>query len=134
MPRSKTVVPGRARRPRISPDGRRFVAVGADGRAVLFNVDGGPPTPLPMIQPSEAAIEWTSDGAALYVHEPVGVPRKVYRVDLRTGERTLWREVAPADRAGVLPNLEILVAPDGRSYATIFFRMLSSLYLADGLR
>jgi serine/threonine protein kinase/Tol biopolymer transport system component len=128
------IVTGRARRPRISPDGRRFVAVRADGRSAMFDADGGPPTSLPMIDPAEAAIEWTSDGTGLFVHQPVGVPRKVYRVDLRSGTRTLWKELGPSDRAGVLSNLEILVTPDGRSYATIFFRMLSSLYLAEGLR
>ncbi len=58
----------------------------------------------------------------------------MYRVDLQSGGRTLWKEIAPSDRAGVLSNLEILVTPDGRSYATIFFRMLSSLYLAEGLQ
>ncbi len=128
------IVLGRGRRPRISPGGRRFVAVRADGRSAVFDLDGGPPAPLAMIDPAEAAIEWTSDGTGLFVHQTAGVPRQVYRVDLRTGTRTLWREIAPSDRAGVLSNLEILVTPDGRSYATIFFRMLSSLYLVDGLR
>jgi hypothetical protein len=79
-------------------------------------------------------IEWTADGTGLYVHEPFGVPRNVYRVDLKTGSRSLWHEIAPVDRSGVLPNLEVLVTPDGRSYATIFFRMLSSLFLVEGLR
>ena len=128
------IVLGRGRRPRISPDGRRFVATGADGRSAVFHLDGGPRTPLPMVDPAEAVIEWTSDGAGLFVHRMEGVPRNVYRVDLQTGARTLWKEIAPSDRAGVLSNLEILVTPDGRSYATIFFRMLSSLYLVEGLR
>jgi eukaryotic-like serine/threonine-protein kinase len=125
---------GRQRRPRMAPDGRHFVAVGPDGHAALYDAEGGAATALPMMRPNEVAIEWTADGSGLFVHEPFGVPRKVFRVDLKTKARTVWRDIAPADRAGVLGNLEVLVTPDGRSYATIFFRMLSSLFLAQGLR
>jgi Tol biopolymer transport system component len=124
----------RARRPRVSPDGRSFVAVGPDGRLGLYQMAGGEPKPVPGIEPDEAAIEWSSDGASLLVHRPIGVPRRIFQVNVSTGARTLWREVAPSDPAGVLSNLEVLVTPDGKSYVAIFFRMLSSLYLVEGLR
>lgn len=124
----------RLQRPRVSPDGRSFVAVGEDGRVSLFDLEGGQRRVLPGIDPGEVAIQWTSDGRAVYVQRPGGVPAKVYRVDLGTGERTLWKEIAPPDIAGIISKMEILVTPDGRSYATAFYRMLSSLYLARGLR
>jgi Tol biopolymer transport system component len=121
-------------RPRVAPDGSAFAAVGPDGHAMLFPIDGGAPRPIPGIRDGETAIEWTADGRGLFVHQPTGVPRQVWRLDLATGQRTLWREIIPSDPAGVLANLEVLLTPDGRSYATVFYRMLSTLYVATGLR
>jgi Tol biopolymer transport system component len=121
-------------RPRVAPDGRSFAAVGPDGRAALFPIDGGDPRPIPGIRDGEAALEWTVDGRGLFVHEPSGVPRRIWRLDLGTGERTLWREIVPVDPAGVLANLEVLLTPDGRSYAIVFYRLLSTLYLVTDLR
>jgi serine/threonine protein kinase/Tol biopolymer transport system component len=125
---------GRPVRPRVSPDGRSFVAVGPDGRAAVYAIDGGAATPIAGLRDGETAIEWSADGRALFVHRPTGVPRQIWRLDLASGERTLWREIVPTDPAGVLANLEVMLTPDGRSYVTVFYRMLSILYLASDLR
>lgn len=121
-------------RPRVAPDGRSFVAVGPDGRAALFSTDGGAAKSIPGLADGETAIEWTTDGRALFVHRPTGVPRQVWRLNLDTGERALWREIVPSDPTGVLPHLEVMLTPDGRSYALVFYRLLSILYLATGLK
>ncbi len=42
--------------------------------------------------------------------------------------------IAVADDAGVLSDLGVLITPDGLSHATVFYRMLSTLYLASGLQ
>jgi hypothetical protein len=120
--------------PRVSPDGRRFVAVGPEGRPALFPIDGGAPQPVNGMADDEVAIEWTADGEGLYVQRTSGVPRKIDRLELRTGRRTPFREVAPADPAGVLSNLGLLLTPDGRGHAIVFYRLLSTLYLAQGLK
>jgi hypothetical protein len=61
-------------------------------------------------------------------------PQRVQRLDLQTGEKTFWKEVMPADPAGLLDVSFILFSADGESYVYSYRRMLSTLYLAEGLR
>jgi hypothetical protein len=59
---------------------------------------------------------------------------KVYRVDMTTGERSLWKELVPPDPAGVLTMGPILMTPDGKSYVYSYRRTLDELFLLEGLR
>ena len=62
------------------------------------------------------------------------LPAKVYRVDISTGRRELWKELGPADLAGVTSITSIVIAPDGRSYAYTYSSRLANLYLVEGLK
>jgi hypothetical protein len=62
------------------------------------------------------------------------VPLKLYRYDTMTGERRPWRDLVPADRAGVFIVHLFDVTPDARRYAYAYVRDLSDLYLVEGLR
>ena len=53
-------------------------------------------------------------------------------VDLSTGRRTFLREVAPADRAGVLRIRDIAIADTGKSYAYSYYRNLARLATVEG--
>jgi eukaryotic-like serine/threonine-protein kinase len=55
-------------------------------------------------------------------------------VDLATGARRPWREFQPADRTGVLDEVSIVLTSDLRAYVYRYRRVLSDLYLVDGLR
>ncbi len=59
---------------------------------------------------------------------------KVYRFDPATGEKQLWKELVPADRAGVYHVGQLFVTPDARWYAYSYVRDLSDLYMVEGLR
>jgi eukaryotic-like serine/threonine-protein kinase len=63
-----------------------------------------------------------------------GIPAKIERVDLATGRREPWKEIAPADPAGVQSNAGIKFSADGKSYAYSTLRILSDLYVVDGLK
>jgi hypothetical protein len=54
-------------------------------------------------------------------------------VDLGTGRRVLMRELAPADPAGLDDVSYIRLSADGRSYVYSYRRILSTLYLVEGL-
>jgi hypothetical protein len=58
----------------------------------------------------------------------------VDRIDLATGERTTWKTLRPADRAGVLDIGFVQLSGDARSYVYSYRRILSTLYLVEGLR
>ena len=60
---------------------------------------------------------------------------KVYRVDLATGARELWRQIRLPDPItdSFTPD-GMLLTPDGTSYVCNYQRIISDLYLVDGLR
>jgi hypothetical protein len=54
-------------------------------------------------------------------------------VTLATGQRELWRELTAADPAGVYKIAPVAVTPDGNAYAYTALRVLSELYLTEGV-
>jgi tRNA A-37 threonylcarbamoyl transferase component Bud32 len=118
-----------------SPDGQLLVAQQLDGRYALFPVEGGgAPRLLPGLLEGEEPFAWTQDGEALLVLRRTQYPVKVHRVRITDGERSLWRELSPADRAGAKAIHYLGVAAGADAYVYSFVRHLSDLYLAEGLR
>jgi len=81
-------------------------------------------------------LEWANDGRALFIeetHDARGLASHILRRDLGTGRRELWREERPGDQAG-LSSVRCVISGDGRSYACSQTRMLSSLFLVEGLK
>jgi eukaryotic-like serine/threonine-protein kinase len=66
--------------------------------------------------------------------ERAEVPLKLYRYDTLTRERKPWKDLVPADRAGVFNANIFDITPDARWYAYSYVRDLSDLYLVEGLR
>ncbi|MFY9821645.1 MAG: protein kinase [Thermoanaerobaculia bacterium] len=120
----------------LSPDGARLAAASPEGRITLYptTTAAGAPRPVPGLASQGRLLRWTSDGSSLLVASRSEIPVKIYQVDVATGARALWKEIAPADPAGLIPKITIYLTPDGRSYVYNSQRILSSLYLVDGLR
>jgi Tol biopolymer transport system component len=118
----------------VAPDGRSAFAFGPDGRLMIYPTEPGEPRPVPGIQAAEIPIRWTADGRAIWVFKPNEVPTKIYRLDVTTGDRTLWKELTPPDPAGVLQIGPILMTPDGKSYVYSYRRTLDELFLVEGLK
>jgi eukaryotic-like serine/threonine-protein kinase len=118
----------------ISPDGR-FVAVrGPDQRNYLYPLEGGEPTPLPGLTAEDTPVGWTADGRSLYVYRRGELPAKVYQFDVATGRKQLWKELMPADSSGVTEISRFCPTRDGKSYVYSYTRVLSDLYLVEGLK
>jgi Tol biopolymer transport system component len=113
----------------ISPDGRFVVATGPDQRIYLYPLAGGEPTPLPGSSPGDIPDRWTPDSRALFVHRRDELPVKVYRLDVATGAKELWKELIPADAAGVTQVGTVVPTPDGRGYVYSYIRLLSEMYV-----
>ena len=118
----------------ISPDGRLLIARNAQGQYSFYPVDGGAPQPIPNVESEDRIIGWSSDGRSLYVARALEMPIRVYRLDPATGRKELLREIIPADPTGFLSAYRIFMTPDGRGYAYTTDRVLSDLYLVEGLR
>jgi Tol biopolymer transport system component/predicted Ser/Thr protein kinase len=118
----------------VSPDGKSIVATGTDRRIDLYPVEPGEPRPIPGTEPEDIPLRWTPDGASIFVYRPSAPPLRVEKVDVKTGRRTLWKEIRPPDPSGVEQAGPIQIAPDEKSYVYSYRRVLDDLYLASGLR
>jgi len=118
----------------LSPDGHRVVGIGPDEKAYAYPIAGGEPEVVQGIESGEQPIEWGADGKALYLYKPGDLPARVYRLDLATGRRILWKELIPSDSAGVSRLGPIVITPDGRSCLYGYHRVLSDLYLVEGMK
>lgn len=117
----------------IAPDGLSVVASPREGPAAFYPVGGGGARPIPGLEKGDLPVQWTGDGSTLVVGNG-RLPLALYRIDLATGDRELWKELAPPDRAGVSAITTAVVTRDGKSYAFGYNRSLSELYLVDGLQ
>jgi DNA-binding winged helix-turn-helix (wHTH) protein/Tol biopolymer transport system component len=118
----------------ISPDGKLIAGNGlAGGGGWLYPVEGGQPRPIPGLQAGEG-FGWTSDPRWLYVYQRNQAPAKVYRLNVLTGQRQFFREIAPPDVAGLHDISHIYFSSDGRAYVYSYTRLLSELYLVKGLK
>jgi Tol biopolymer transport system component len=120
----------------LSPDGH-WVAAGESGKkAYLYPVEStaGEPRPIPGINDNEAPIQWSADGHSVYVRRLDEVPARIYRLDLSTGRRELWKQIMPDNPTGVVQIRGVLPSRDGRAYAYNYLRILSGLYVAEGLK
>ncbi len=119
----------------VSPDGKWIAAFRDwEDELSLFPIDGGPPRTIPDSRLLDPVI-WSADGKALYVREAGSLPAKVFRLDVETGRRELWKELAPPDLSGVVAVGSILMTPDARAYAYGYNSAVTSdLYVVEGLR
>jgi eukaryotic-like serine/threonine-protein kinase len=117
----------------VSPDGKLFLAVEADGTSSIRSTETGNDKPIAGLEAGEVAFGWTGDGQSVYVYRSA-VPAKVFEVALATGKRKLWKELNPPDPAGINFIRTPHISADGKWYAYNYNRVLSDLYLVDGLK
>jgi Tol biopolymer transport system component len=130
----KPITPEGTRGFRVSPDGKEVLVRDSQNKFWLYPVDGGKAQLVPGLEAKDVPIQWSADGRTLFVIQRGTLSAKVYRFDLATGKRQLWKELAPADRTGLTLVGQTVVTPGGSAYAYGYLTMLSDLYLAKGLK
>jgi serine/threonine protein kinase/WD40 repeat protein len=118
----------------IAPDSQLVAGIGPDQKGYLYPVAGGEPRVIAGLSAGEQPITFSSDSRSLYVYQPGELPALVYRIDLQTGQRTLWKQLMPSDPAGVETIGPILITPDAKTCVFGYHRMLADLYLVEGLK
>jgi len=118
----------------ISPDSQYVAAIGPDQHGYLYPINGGDSRVIPGVNLGEQPITWSTDGRSLYVYQPGELPAHVYRVDVHSGQRTLWKDLMPTDPAGVENIGPILLTPDAQTCVFGYHRDLADLYLVEGLK
>jgi hypothetical protein len=129
----------------ITPEGVGYFAVSPHdstiaakfGSAIrLYDANDPRATPreIPGLSGTEFPIGWTTGGLlAVRYGDPTTTPGAVIQIDPKTGTQSLWRDLWPRDRAGLLTMARIFTTPDGSSYAYNWHRALSNLYVAESL-
>ena len=118
----------------VSPDGLQVLCSKPDGTYSIQRTEGGTAQPVTGLTPDDQVVRWSADGRSAYVFRGVSLPFQLDRLDLASGRRDLIREVAPADRAGVLQGVMAALTDDTRSYAYQYSRMTSQLFVVEGAR
>jgi len=118
---------------RISPDGRLVVQQIIDDantapQNVILDLSTGRTRPAP-IEQDEAPAEWDQDGRHIFVVRQGERSATIFRVDAFTGHREVWKQVQPADLAGILSLSHFYVTPSANAYAYSAARILSQLYI-----
>jgi Tol biopolymer transport system component len=118
----------------ISPDGKYLLASDGNHQRWLYPMAGGEPGKVNItVAPEESVMAFASDGKGLLVRTR-RLPVRITRVDIATGRREPWKTIAPADTAGLKSIPSLRFSADGKSYAYSSFRILSDLYVVDGMR
>ncbi|HMF09218.1 MAG TPA: hypothetical protein VKJ00_08800 [Thermoanaerobaculia bacterium] len=60
------------------------------------------------------------------------MPARIYRLDLSTGRKELWKELTPPEPVSSLSP--VVLTADGQSYAYTYPRASSDLFLVKGLK
>jgi hypothetical protein len=110
--------------------------VGATWR--LFPIQEGESRPVPALTAGDIPIQWSDDGRYLYTVNSVEAAGpttvEVFRLELASGNRMLWKVLSPSDPVGVeeMPA-SFVMTPDAQSYCYSYLRRLGDLYVVDGL-
>ncbi len=117
----------------VSPDGAWVVGVQSTGATMLYPSAGGEPRPIKGLEPDDVVVQWTPDGGSLYVKVGEAIPCAIVRLDPRTGKRTRWRELRPAELDGVVQVRYLAMTPNGDAYVYELKSMTSDLFLVTGI-
>jgi Tol biopolymer transport system component/predicted Ser/Thr protein kinase len=118
----------------VSPDGLSVVGIGSDQKGYLYSVAGGEPKSVNGFDVGDVPVSWSQDGRAVFLSRTGEIPAKIYKLELATGKKSVWKQIVPVDATGVSTIGPVLMTPDGKTYAYGFHRTLGDLYLVEGLK
>jgi Tol biopolymer transport system component len=115
----------------VSPDGQR-VMFRLDHKLMIVSTSGGAPQIVVAIPGGELPIRWLDNDSVL-VTSRKGDETTISRASLSTGAHTVLRTVSYTNQAGFRRAFGLRVTSDLKSYAYSYARLLSELYVVDGL-
>ena len=106
---------------------------------VLFPIEGGDDRPVPVLTPVDVPLQWSHNGRYVYTVASVGDGTQaavdVFRLEVTTGDRALWKTLMPSDPVGVEDlRRTVVITPDAQSYCYSYMRRLGDLFVVDGLK
>ena len=89
--------------------------------------------PVPGATPNDRVLAFDETGRSVFVMADGPVERTIERLDAATGARTAWRTPKLVDAKGVVFVARPVVAANGSRYAYSYLRLITNLYLVEGL-
>jgi hypothetical protein len=118
----------------VSPDGRYVLGANATAQRTVYPMDGGPPHPIPGLEPDFALVQWSEDGAALYGYWTGRIPTTVYRVNPSTGKKTRMQQLLAAAPAGVVNVAPLVMNREASRFVYSYYQVSSVLYMISDLQ
>jgi len=118
----------------VSPDGQTIAAIGRAKGISLWSIAGTRLQDVKGSAPEDRPVAWSDDARSLWLFRRGEVPAHVYRLDIATGQKTLWKTLVPPDTTGVYSVIEFQITPSGHSYYYSYTRLSSQLFLVRGLK
>jgi serine/threonine protein kinase len=117
----------------LAPDGSKMLTT-TNGRSYsIAALDGGAtPIPVKAISADDQPVQWDTDNRHLFVANRE-IPMTLFRLAPDTGQRQLWKQITGLDPAGLESMPCGRLGADG-SYAYSYYRVLSELYVVEGLK
>jgi eukaryotic-like serine/threonine-protein kinase len=129
----KPITPEGTMTARVSPNGEAVAAQQTDGNWIIARIRSGEIHALPgQLATKDVIVGWTADSRSVYVQHGETSAR-IDRVDVSTGARTILREIAPPDRAG-LTSVEVDSFRDDGSYAYFYLKEPTTIFVVSGVR
>jgi len=97
-------------------------------RRMLYPFAGGPPKPIPSLQPDERIARF--DGKYVWT----STDKTIFRIDLATGQRETITGYGSGTPQQSLYSGPPLLTADGRGYAYTYVTVTSDLYVVEGAR
>ena len=88
---------------------------------------------LPKLGRDDAIDRWAAGGKSLLIWNYVSTPR-LDRMDIASGKRVPLAEIRPSDSAGIVGFNFCRASPDGRAHIYSAYRLLTDLFVVNGLR
>jgi len=130
----KQLQPGTVPWGSVAPGSNSFVTF-QNGAWVVRSISDRSSKTIAGIQAGEFPIAWALDAKHLFVQAITASGLSIYKVDVESGQRELWRAVTPKDQVGLRPmNVSTAITPDGRWMAFTYRTQLGQLYRSDSLK
>jgi hypothetical protein len=105
----------------------------------LFSIREGVSQAVPALTAKDNPLQWSPDGRYVYTVDILDGLRPpdvdVFRVELATGARVLWKTLSPSDPVGVEDMRgSVVITPEAEAYCYSFMRRLGDLFVVDGLK
>jgi eukaryotic-like serine/threonine-protein kinase len=118
----------------ISNDGKRLLVRTGPDTFQIEPIAGGPSQPVPQLQKGDYPTNFTADDTALIVvRYPAQLTGEIWRVELSGNKRTLLHTIVVSEAPSVSTSLGLSASRDGKNYAYVFGRRMSTEYLVEGL-